>query len=351
MRSIQGDGGLSRREWLRLMAGGLVAGPLLGVSWSQEEGPAYRAATVPEDPEPVQGSASRNGNRPWWLGPEYERSRVVQVRADNTLNGTIPDPYVVDDLVGQGVEALAAETSPARAWRKLLGDARRIVLKFDIKAAKLLNTTDALARVLVEQLAEAGYHPRTLHLVHVPNYLERALETSPVDRGWGEPLQIGDRLEPVANYLYECDALINIPSLMAHPVGGMACGIHSLGYGLLKHPGRYYKDNGYRLIPELLTHRAVSDKLRLTIVNALRVIVAGGADATENEVSPFGGLLLGFDPVAVDSLALEVLARERRRLGHEGTPDAPYINRAVALEVGRRQVNEVEHQLIGPTRG
>jgi hypothetical protein len=349
MGSIFQSSHLTRRELLQAAAAGTL-GWTLGQAWAADP-PFKPPSHLNPDPSNDPASQSAKQVRPWWLGPEYKRSRVVQVRADNVLNGSVPDPYVLDDILGQGVQAITDETSPERAWRKLLGDSQRIVLRFDLVASKLLNTTDAMARTLIGQISRAGYHPRTVALVGVPHYLERALGTRTLDRGWGPPVRVGERLEPIANYVYECDVLINVPFLMAHPVGGMSGAVLGLSYALLKHPGRYYKDEGQRLVLEVLRSPAINAKLQLNLMNALRVITENGPDASEDAIAPFGGLLFGFDPVALDGKGLDVLARERRRHGLDALMRLPYLSRAVALEIGRLQVNEVEHIILGPERG
>lgn len=284
-------------------------------------------------------------HRPWWLS-QFEKSRVVQVRADNALNGSVPDPYVLADLVGQTVQALTDQTSPERAWREILGSAQRIVVTLDLSLAKVLNTTDAMARVLVQHLEAAGYHPRTVALVNGPHYLSKALGTRPPEHGWGGSISVGSRSEQLANFLLEADAVINVPFLIAHPIVGMSCGIRNLSTAVLRHPGRYYASSESVLLPEVIASKEVSSRARLTVVNAVRLAIRGGEDASEDDIAGWGGIVVGRDPVAVDSRALGVLLRARRDAGLDPSLSVPMLDQAAKMGLGRRQSNEVEHLIL-----
>lgn len=336
---------LTRRSLLRMglaTAFGAVVWPARGQS--PFEIAASRSAVPSTQPSPLP-NRGEPAAMPWWLR-ESEKTRVVQVRAEDTLNGSVPDPYVLSDLIGQGVQALVQHTSPGRAWREILGKAQRIAVIFDRTAAKLLNTTDAMARVLVQQLEAAGYHPRTVALVHAPSYLARALGSRPPEIGWGGGFRLAGEQQELANYLLEADAVINVPFLLAHPIRGMSCGINTLATSVLRQPGRYYDALGDEVLPQVVLRQEVSEKLRLTIVNAVRLAIRGGADATENDVVGWGGLLLGQDPVAVDTKALDLLLRQRRLAGETVYDNVPYLQKACEIGLGRWQSNDVDHVVL-----
>ena len=86
----------------------------------------------------------------------------------------------------------------------------------------------------------------------------------------------------------------------------------------------------------------VSSKIRLNIVNALRIILEGGADAGTEHIVGYGGLFVGFDPVAVDTQALSVLLRERHHGGLEKGIEPVFLDAATEAGLGRRQTDAIQ---------
>ena len=118
----------------------------------------------------------------------------------------------------------------------------------------------------------------------------------------------------------------------------------------MRRPARYYTEPDGRTAAQTLAFKEVSSRLRLTLVDLLRVILRDGADAQADDITDYAGVLLGFDPVAIDSHALDILRRERRTAGVMNTLDAPHIELASKLGLGRRRVHEIDQIVIGPRR-
>jgi hypothetical protein len=324
----------TRRELLA-GAGAAAVGALGGVgdAWGQA---ASRAAT-----RPASAPASQPAG-PWWMGPEYPRSRVVDVRSGDVLTASVADSLALERLLDEALRKLTEAPTAAAAWRQVLGSARRIVLKFNGVGAEVINTSAAMAEVLVAGLRRAGYDPPTVALVEVPEYLRERLGSRAVPAGWGPPIAVGGRPEPLASYLYDADALINVPFLKTHQIAGMSGCLKNLSHALIRHPARYHDNGCSPYVGQVIGSQVVSSKLRLNVVNALRIVARNGPDATEDDIVPYGGLLLGFDPVAVDTVGLDLLAVERRRLGFGEEIAVPHLVSAGEAGVGRWRPGQVE---------
>ncbi|MBU0639541.1 MAG: DUF362 domain-containing protein [Planctomycetes bacterium] len=281
--------------------------------------------------------------RPWWMSQHHPRSRVVDMRAGNVLRATIVDKPVLAELLAQSIQILAGVPDARSAWRSVLGSARRIVLKFNHVAADAIQTTDIMARTLVEALADAGYAPGTIALVEAPEHLTTELGTRRATGGWGESIVVGDSTEQLAAYLDESDAIINVPFLKTHQIAGMSGCLKNLSHALLRHPARYHANGCSPYVGQVVRSPVVSSKLKLNVVNALRVVVKGGPDAEDQDLFPYGGILLGYDPVAVDAIGLDTLARLRRQLETDANLRVTYLSSAADLDVGRRRLMEIEH--------
>jgi hypothetical protein len=116
----------------------------------------------------------------------------------------------------------------------------------------------------------------------------------------------------------------------------------------VQHPVHYFKDDCQPFIGAILQQPALRDKLRLNVVDALRVVYHDGPVATETNMHGAGSIILGFDPVAVDTVALELLnqIRSDRNLPLVGGPDQSldYILSAGSLGLGVPYIESIDHR-------
>lgn len=330
---------LTRRELL-----GAAALAALGLSSD-----AGRGDSPPSTSPPASMPSTRPAVAPappWWLTAYPERSRVVDIRAADVATREFKDPFEFGELIARGLEALTGADAPEKAWQQILGDARRIAIKVNRVGAEVLGSSEPMVRALVDALSAAGYEPGRLHLIEVPEALQRTLGTRPAPEGWGPPIVLAGRPEPLARYLYEVDALINVPFLKTHQIAGMSGALKNLSHALVRHPARWHANGCSPFVGDVVGSEPVSSKLKLTISNAVRLVVNHGPDATTKDVSTYGGILLGMDPVAVDDVGLDILHVERRRVGLNSPLDVRYLGAAVEAGVGRAGVARVERVAI-----
>lgn len=319
----RGDGP-SRRDVLRAAAG-LALGTI----------PAAVVGHGPEPPRPAAGATPSPADCPWWLGPEYPRSRVVEIRDARVLADVRVNEPILADMVHLGLRVLTGASTVAEALQRVLGRARRVLLKFNQVGATAIGTNEAVARILVATLADAGYDPETITLVEAPEGLAGELKTGLPVTGWGPPIHVGGRPEEVVKYVYESDAIINVPFLKVHPLAGMSGAMKNLSHAVIRHPARYHDHGCSPCIGQVVSSKALSSRLKLTVVNALRVIVRPDADATGGDLANIGQLLFGFDPVALDTVGLELLLKLRRNLGLAADLSVPSLTAAAETGAGR----------------
>lgn len=321
-RSEQGS---TRRDVLRAAAATAV-GCLLG---------PRGAGAQSSQPAASQPAAPTSQPNPWWLQTGETRSRVIDIRSNNLLEDSLVEPAVVGDMLDQGIVNLTRAVSVSNAWQTVLGPARRIVVKFNSVGARVINTNESLANVLVPRLEEAGYDRRLMTLVEIPDYITTAQGTRLTPGGWGAAIPVGDSAEPLAQYLYEADAIINVPLLKTHTIAGMSCGLKNLSHALIRHPARFHANGCSPYVGQVIASPEVHQRLRLTLVNAIRVLVDKGPDARDENIVTYGGILMGFDPVAVDNVGRSILAMERRRRGLDPWPRVPHLESAASIGLGR----------------
>jgi hypothetical protein len=76
------------------------------------------------------------------------------------------------------------------------------------------------------------------------------------------------------------------------------------------------------------------------------MVIRNGPDAREEDLFPHVGLVLGFDPVAVDAVSNALLLSHRRKVGLTDPLDVRYLKAADELSVGRQNGHDLEQIVI-----
>lgn len=281
----------------------------------------------------------------WWLARYPKASRVIEAHSARLAHAGAIAAGHLGEMISRCARALTDKRSSRAAWRAILGDAERIVLKFNSVGAQVLGTTDTLARQLVYQLGEAGYAPGRVTLIEAPALLRHELGTAAPPSGWGGHIRVGDRVDELAAWLLEADAIINVGFLKTHQIAGMSCCMKNLSHAAIRRPARFHANGCSPAVAQIVGDPQVSGRLRLNLVNALRLVVRNGPDANAEDVAAYGGLLMGFDPVAVDACARALLDIERNRFGLPPV-NVRYLRAAARLRVGRVHPAELERVAV-----
>jgi hypothetical protein len=290
------DGRYSRREFLlRGLAGAGAA------SWIAHHTPTARA-----NPESIGATTEP---------PPFDPPDVVQVRSDDVITPRGVHEGVLRDLVAIALRRLTGK-EPADGWRTLLRPDDVIALKFNRSGADGLGITDPLLRVLLESLGDAGFDPRQIVTIEVSPAIRKETGTQPPRAGWTEDtVDFGSGSDRLAAWLEPVTAIINVPFLKTHNIAGLTCALKNLSHAVVKHPAQFHGNGCAPYIGDIVALPQVRSKLRLHLVNALRVVFDGGPAVTEDCIWDAGTLLAGRDPVALDAVGLKTLDRVRTKLG------------------------------------
>lgn len=239
------------------------------------------------------------------------------------------------------MQALTGEATEDGAWRRLLGPAKRVLLKFNRVGADVIGTNVPVARCLAEALHHAGYAAGALAAVELPGGALADVANRAVTDGWGAPIAIGSASDEVANYWYDADAVVNVGVLKTHTIARMSGAMKNISHAIIRHPAQFHGTACSPHVAQIIANKEVSTRLRLNIVTALRMVLRNGPDARREDVGELGRLLLALDPVAIDSVGHDLLqaVRQERGLGEPFT--VPYLDEAGAMGLGRRGMHEI----------
>ena len=270
----------------------------------------------------------------------------MRVRSDNVIHVHQVDRRVLAQMLNQGLTALTGASSGTQAWKELLKPDDIVGLKFNRSAADALGTTLPMADVLIRSLADAGFAPSQIVPIEVPDAVYGETGVGRADEDWAaQETAFGSGRDHLAGVLDQVTAIINVPFLKTHNIAGLTCCLKNLSHALVKHPARFHANHCSPYIADIVALPQIRDKLRLHIVDSLRMVFDGGPEARHGAVASAGVLIFGADPVAVDTVGLENINLKRFEEGLQ--PIRPhggrlkYLPRAAELGLGCCELHDI----------
>jgi len=328
---------LSRRAFLAGGAAGLVAaGSRRLMGQVRQNGPA-RVGDMPAKTAVVK------------------KSRVVVAEDPVMVPSRLIQEALLRDSLDRSVAACVGTASAGLAWRKLLNDDDRILIKFNQSAAALIGTNPSMARVLIQSLLAADLRPDQITLLEVDQVVGDEFKLRRPDHRWlGQAAKFGDVGEDVFRAdLDWATAVINVPFLKTHHMAVMTGCLKNLSHGLIRRPARFHGKRCSPAIAAINAHDSLAGKLKLNIINGLRVNFDRGPEASEREIESRGWLAVSTDPVAADCVGFGYLNHVRAGKGLRPLLPSPQLPDALTLAekcgVGRSGIEQIEQVNLADT--
>jgi len=230
------------------------------------------------------------------LAQPEERSRVVLVRDEDVLDDlNKPRAEVVQRMLDEAVAALLDEEDPVRAWKGFLKPDDILGIKSNVW--RFLPTPKELEAAIKRRAMDAGVPEKNIGIR---------------DRG-----VLGDALFANAT------ALINVRPLRTHHWSGVGSLLKNY-IMFVDRPPDYHPDTCADLA-SIWKLPLVRGKTRLNVLVLFTPLFHGIGPHHFNPkyVWPYKGLLVGFDPVAVDAVGLRILLAKREGFFGEVRPLNP----------------------------
>jgi hypothetical protein len=215
-----------------------------------------------------------------------EKSRVVLVRDEKVIDKNRKvDPEIIARMLDDGVKALLEEKDAKKAW------------------AKLIKPDDIV-----------GIKSNVWSYLPTPPELEEAIRQRVMEQGVSEDdIDVDDRGVLSSRVFTSATALINVRPMRTHNWSGVGSCLKNY---IMFHPmpARWHDDSCADLAG-LWKLPIVEGKTRLNILVMLTPLFHGKGPHHYNAeyTWEYKGLIVGVDPVAVDSTGLRILEAQRRR--------------------------------------
>jgi hypothetical protein len=289
------DHGVNRREFIKLATGGLLSAGLAKISLGQ----TTTQKTIPVS-QPVRRQTTFPG-----------KSLVVEVASKRVICFDGFNRGILQEMIVNGLNELVGVTSFPQALNELFSKKDIIGFKFNSSHAGLLRTNIPLAEELLRLLVRHGFDPQRIFFIEVQPQDAQLPPTAKVKFGWGREVDFGSGKDRLIAALDQVTALVNVGQLKANAIAGMSGCLKNMAYGVIKHPARYHANHCTPYIADIYNQPAIRDRVRVNILNALRVLVKT-EQFDSRAVVDYRRLLFSRDVVAVDSVGFERLDEIRK---------------------------------------
>lgn len=224
---------------------------------------------------------------------EKPQSTVVLVRRkDAVTGGHRVNGEVVAEMIDEAVAAFAGVEDPAEAWRRYVKPTDVVGVKISKCQWMRVHVQQATIDAVRRRVAACGVPDDRIHV-----------------KDLGLPAK-------------RCTALLNVPTIKGHRSVGIAAAVKNYINLSEKKPHTFHKGLGNRLGENWLIP-ATKGKTRLIVVDALRPYFGPGPQVNPVYRWPYGGILVGTDPVAIDTIAIALIRRKRDAFKGEPWPLNP----------------------------
>jgi uncharacterized protein (DUF362 family) len=280
--------------------------------------------------------------------PDTATSRVVVVHHSGVWAGDKPDPAVVLQMLDAGLSTLTGVADALAVWRTLFDPGEQVLLKVNCFASGS-PTQPAVAYAVAQRLRDAGLKAENILIFDRTDHDLTAAGYTLTDGGPGVQCHgsRGPGTEAVLTQasvhffreLDACNAAINIPTPKQHDTAGVSVALKN-HYGSVDRPSALHGNRCDPAIAELNAQPNVHDKTRLVVGAALKVTPFDWNNPEREDA-----LLLSFDPVALDTVARDILVRHRQARGQDATflvQGSIHLTTAQKLKLGATEANLID---------
>ena len=289
------------------------------------------------------------------------KSRVVIARDETLTKGRLSEHRdLLSKLLDAAMQRLTKAPDAASAWRQVFDPNDRVGIKVNTLG---LYTQPAVVDAIVNGLKQAGLPDEKIivwdrfdvELVRAGYKLNksgrgvqcRGTDAEQIGSGYERDIensgQIGSCFSRIATR--QIDALISVPVLKDHNLAGASLGMKNF-FGAIHNPNKYHDHNCDPYITDVVSHRYIRDKWRLTVCDGTRAQYNAGPGRHPGFAWSIGGLIVGMDYVAADAVAAELLDARRKEKGLKALADdgrpAKHIATAAVRRLGEADLSKIE---------
>ena len=256
------------------------------------------------------------------------KTRVVLVRNRSVLTGEHSlNRSVADEMLTEAMLRLTDTSTPEGAWRTLFRPYDIVGIKVNALGGKRIATHPVVVEAIVIGLKHAGVPENNIIVWdRLSDELQKAgyrinrsktgVRCYGTDTNYDHEPELSGSIGSCFSKIIssQCTALISVPVLKDHDLAGVSISLKNF-YGAIHNPNKYHDNNCDPYIADLNKHPYIKDKIRLIVCDAITLLYQGGPAYKPQFSENFCGVLVSRDPVAIDSMGIQLIEDVRREKG------------------------------------
>ena len=376
---------MKRRNFFRAaLVGGasIVAAPVIKAIPSADEPAAKPKTNIATAKAIPRTTDSMPGKYP---------GKVVAVNHPDCVVDGKPSEAAAYEMLKRCLTQLSGESDLKKAWLQFVSPEDVIGIKINPIGGKLLSTSHAVTKSIIRQLEEAGISKERIiiwdrrqesledadftaenypgiRFMSTECYDDNKSYISSEGRFYSEdwidrnqyyyadvegeydvytlPYMVnGGKYSYFSKICTEkVTKIINVP-ILKNAGASITCCMKNLAFGAITNTGRLHQDLWNETCAEVCAFPPLRDKVVLNIVDAILGCFDGGPAANPQFICQYRTILAGTDPVAVDSVAFDMVLQKRIEEGiqeEEREGSRKFMEIAQELKLGVADRNRIE---------
>ncbi len=272
--------------------------------------------------------ASSTTNDAFYLPPHSAvPGRVVRVHKAGMRSGLFPDPDASRLMVDKAVQLLAGETDPGRAWLNFVSPEDRVLIKINCLGTRMMSSMKEIVFAVADAIRDAGVKDNNIIILDMfasnmmGGRFDQQTSSSKMrilahkDGSYHKTLvEAGPAKARFSDYYLWSTAVINIPPIKDHDLSGVTCTMKNMTFGVVEKPHLNHSTVNESMA-HLYAHDEIRSRVRLHIIDGSRIMYDGGPKFTGSSHALHECIYATCDPVAMDSIAYELIENLRVEKG------------------------------------
>lgn len=294
-------------------------------------------------PPPVTRHGLSNFPRSALGMPGLYPGRVIELCDPRAIQNNHLSQPRVRRMIERGITELTGERTAAAAWSKFFEPSDIVGIKINPSGAPACCSSPEIVREVVAGLRSAGVEAHRIIIydryadeIRFGSYHALApvgVQILGIERGYGDLSGYDMNVYCEADFFGEWETrsylagvvartvtkIVNIPTMKDHSAAGVTGCLKNLGYGSFNNVARSHQPPitfTDPLIGLMCSVEPLRSKAVLHIMDGMRLVWHGGPLTQLQEfIAQPGLLLVGTDPVAIDTVELETITKKRESEG------------------------------------
>jgi len=287
--------------------------------------------------------------------------RVCLAQSGKPLNPADDVRKIIGTMLDEGIKYVSGGSDAAGYWKTNFKPSDKVAVKLSAVIDREINFGPQIAEVLVDRLAAAGVKKENIvFFERETRSLKKAGYKTNIDgpgprfygnneHGYSDRESVSGKFKgKFCKTLENSTALINLPLLKTHSLSGISVAMKN-HYGSFDKPNLYHANSCDPFIADLNMADEIRKKHRLVICDAMRVLYAAGPEYGPEYTADFNGMLIGIDPVAVDTCGLNIIRKLRKKSSQSRLPywpDPIHIATAGKKGLGEADFKKIDFKVI-----